>query len=82
MLCPICNGFDVFQAVCPQCQHAAEDLGRLGDLYGPYSPYRPIDDIRMTNGYPDLQHHQCLHAASCSGCGHRFIVQVKETDRF
>jgi len=79
-ICPVCNGLGLFQAVCPACRTEAEDLGRLGDYYGPYSPYRPIDDIRMTNGFSDVRDRLCLHNAYCGRCNSTFIVQVTEIE--
>jgi hypothetical protein len=78
-ICPVCNGFDLLEAACPDCGGVAEDCGRLGDYYGPYSPYRPIDDIRMTNGYPDVRERECLHAAHCTRCGQTFVSGVSES---
>jgi len=77
-MCPVCNGWSVLAAACPDCGGEASDEGREGDLYGPYSPYRPIDDIRKTNGLPDLREHRCPHAARCRRCGRRFTAFVAE----
>lgn len=77
-LCPVCNGFHTLSAACPNCGGGGSDEGRLGDLYGPYSPYRSIDEIRMTNGYPDLRDRLCLHFATCRDCGTAFIASVEE----
>ena len=77
-ICPVCNGFHALRAACPTCGRAAEDDGRLGDFYDPYSAYRPIDDVRRTNGYPDLENGECLHAAHCEGCGRSFLASVQE----
>jgi hypothetical protein len=81
-ICPVCNGFAVLQVACTVCGGPAEDCGRLGDLYGPYSPYRPIDDIRMTNGYVDVRERECLHSAHCHRCGTTFVHAVEESDTF
>jgi hypothetical protein len=79
-ICPVCNGLYLLQAACPACGETAEDYGRLGDYYGPYSPYRPIDDVRMTNGFPDVRERECLHSAYCDRCVQSFVVSVKESD--
>ncbi|WP_274363876.1 hypothetical protein [Paenibacillus thermotolerans] len=77
-ICPVCNGFEQLVAACPQCGAKAEDQGKLSDLYGPYSPYRPIDDLKLTNGYDDLAHRQCMHAVYCPVCGETAIRSVNE----
>jgi len=77
-LCPVCNGMANLAAVCPNCGGEGSDEGRLGDLYGPYSPYRAIDDVRLTNGFPDLLDGVCLHAAVCRRCGTVFPASVDE----
>lgn len=79
-ICPVCNGFERLQAACPDCQAEAADAGRLADQYGPYSPYRPIDDMRLTNGYDDVARRICLHTARCDRCGFGFVAAVSEVD--
>jgi hypothetical protein len=76
--CPICNGFQTLAVACPNCRAETADYGRYNDYLGPYSPYRPIDDISMTNGYPDVANHICLHLMGCSTCNQTFQVGVKE----
>jgi len=77
-LCPVCNGLKALEASCQYCQHFLDDYGRLEQTYDPYSPYREIDDLRMTNGYSDLQTHKCLHLASCPSCGKDHLIAVEE----
>lgn len=78
-MCPLCNGLLSVSARCPDCgNQTCEDEGRLGDFYGPYSPYRPIDDIRMSNGWMDVSQHICLHLVRCLSCGTRFQTCVHE----
>jgi len=75
-MCPVCNGLQALNAECSVCTHQACDCGRLDDYLGPYSPYREIDDIAMTNGYPDVVNHLCIHLVNCTACHHSFTVQV------
>ncbi|MEB3100476.1 hypothetical protein [Ferviditalea candida] len=76
--CPVCNGLRDFQAKCGRCGTRLIDFGRSYDYFGPYSPYRPIDDMKWTNGLPDLLNHQCIHAAFCEKCGQTFNLAVDE----
>ena len=80
-ICPVCNGLAPMEAACPRCSAQAEDAGRLGDYYGPYSPYRPIDDIRMSNGYPDVDDRVCPHTAYCAACRETFVAWIQEIER-
>lgn len=76
--CPVCNGLQALETVCPQCGATAEDSGRLNDYLGPYSPYGAIDETGMANGLMDVSQHICVHAVYCSACGslfHRFIPE-------
>ncbi|MFD2670669.1 hypothetical protein [Marinicrinis sediminis] len=77
--CPVCNGWNEMQEACPQCGQSLQDYGRTGDFYGPYSPYRPIDDIRLTNGIPDVRLHQCIHTCYCAHCKHKVEITIEET---
>jgi hypothetical protein len=77
-LCPVCNGLDQLQASCRSCGGAAEDCGKASDYYGPYSPYRPIDELKLTNGFPDLAQHQCYHALYCPSCDSTQLHAVDE----
>ncbi len=76
--CAVCNGLESLHAECPRCMAAAEDFGRFNDYLGPYSPYRSIDDISLTNSYEDVQNHVCMHMIGCSGCGETFVFAVQE----
>lgn len=75
--CPVCNGLQDLLAEC-RCGGYLTDGGRSSDYFGPYSPYRPIDDMKMTNGLPDLANHQCFHAVFCERCGFSGLVAVAE----
>jgi len=77
-ICPVCNGITTIQAFCSNCYHNLDDYGRIDDIWEPYSPYREIDDLKMTNGFDDLKNHQCVHIATCPVCGKDQIVKVDE----
>jgi len=77
-ICPVCNGLTTLQAVCSECHHQLDDLGRVDDLWGPYTPYREIDDIKMSNGFEDIKEHQCIHIATCPICGKDHYIPVNE----
>lgn len=76
--CPLCNGFTIFQHTCTTCSGEMKDAGKVYDLYSDYSPYRSIDDLKMTNGYADIQEQQCIHFTYCSVCGHEEIIGINE----
>jgi hypothetical protein len=76
--CPVCNGLQSLSTKCSECQTSSLDFGRFNDYLGPYSPYRPIEDISMTNGFPDIEEHSCMHMMCCPNCNSSFIVGVKE----
>ncbi len=78
--CTVCNGMDMLSAVCPHCgSGSASDCGRVNDYFGPYSPYRPIEEISMTNGYPDVTRSECLHMLYCEACGASSVLAVPES---
>jgi hypothetical protein len=76
-ICPVCNGMQVLDAECPICAHKASDCGRFDDFLGPYSPYREIDDIAMSNGFRDVSNHLCIHLVNCPVCAHDYTVQIE-----
>jgi hypothetical protein len=77
-VCPVCNGFSALRAVCPICGTSLRDAGRVMDLYGNYSPYRPIDDLKMTDGMIDLSTHDCPHQVWCQKCGFSEVRMIRE----
>ncbi|TCS96897.1 hypothetical protein [Hazenella coriacea] len=76
--CPICNGFHHYHEQCPQCGNHLNDEGRLSDFYMQYSPYRPIDDLKMTDGYIDMTTHQCPHLIYCEQCNYMDVKLITE----
>ncbi|MNI16625.1 hypothetical protein D3C73_699630 [compost metagenome] len=81
-ICDVCNGMKSLASNCPACNHLAEDQGKLSDFYGPYSPYRPIDELKASNGFEDLSSHRCIHVACCSNCNYSFPVSIQEQMQF
>lgn len=77
-MCEVCNGMEILNVSCEECGQTAEDRGRLGDLFDPYSAYRPINDIKRTNGLPDLAQRECWHIVHCRKCDRSFGVAVRE----
>lgn len=77
--CPLCNGFIELSVICPHCLNKMENQGRVSDLYGPYSPYRPIDELRMSNNMnEDENEQQCAHYFSCPDCGYVHVKTAQE----
>ncbi|RAL26975.1 hypothetical protein [Thermoflavimicrobium daqui] len=77
--CPVCNGFTSYTAYCPKCSHILQDGGRIFDYFADYSPYRPIDDLKMTDGLLDYQNHTCPHQIYCEHCGYREVTLMQES---
>ncbi len=78
LLCPLCNGMKQLDIKCLQCHTEVTDCGRYDEYLGPYSPYRQIDDMKLTNGFNDLKNHQCIHVGYCAHCHLTFNVSVNE----
>jgi hypothetical protein len=79
-LCPVCNGLSPFRSTCRTCGGPLDDSGRLYDFYGAYSPYREIDDSKLSNGMADDQYHLCLHVGWCPSCRREQLVSLLEWD--
>lgn len=79
-MCPVCNGLEPMSPACPRCGAPAADQGRAADWLGPYAPYRPIDDMKRTDGLPDLERHWCVHLLACPQCGYEW--QTAQQERF
>ncbi|USG66848.1 hypothetical protein NDK47_05985 [Brevibacillus ruminantium] len=79
-LCPVCNGLIALHEECPYCVGPLDDSGRLYDYYEKYSPYREIDDAKLSNGVSDALHHHCLHLGWCTQCNREHVLAVEEWD--
>lgn len=77
-ICPLCNGFQALHAACRTCGESLDDAGRLYDYYGDYSPYRPIEDSKLSNGFPDAKEHLCIHMGWCRNCNKESLLAVHE----
>jgi hypothetical protein len=76
--CPVCNGFVSLLSYCPDCGISLKDGGRLQDFLANYSPYRPIEEMKMTDGWIDRTTHQCPHQTYCSQCGYIGVTLIEE----
>lgn len=80
-VCLYCNGLKTIATSCPQCSAPMEDRGKVSDYYLDYSPYREIEDLKMTDGYEhDHEQHECMHYICCPACGHIQVQAFKEED--
>lgn len=76
--CPICNGLSSFDLSCPACGQSLTDNGRYMDFFGDYSPYRPIEDAKLTDGLVDAATHQCPHYTTCTVCDYEGVQLIQE----
>lgn len=79
--CPLCNGYTAYSASCPQCDSILIDYGPISYLLEKYSPYRPIDQMKLNDGLIDLASHQCPHEVYCPNCGFEKTVMISEQKR-
>ncbi len=78
-MCPVCNGFEDVQAMCRDCGSKMEHEGREAEYYDDYSPYMPIDMMKLEDGYPaDFKDGECPHLFACRNCGSDKVVMIKE----
>lgn len=78
-MCPLCNGFSAMTPACPDCGGSMENKGREADYYDDYSPYMPIDQMKLEDGYPaDFAKEECPHLFKCSNCGNGKVFLIKE----
>lgn len=75
-ICPVCNGLQELDIECPVCSQQMNDCGKWSDYLGPYSPYREIDDISMSDGTLGSKNNQCLHLVNCADCHQNFTIQI------
>ncbi|WP_239094321.1 hypothetical protein [Bacillus sp. B15-48] len=56
-----------------------ENKGREAEYYDDYSPYMPIDEMKLEDGYPhNHQNQQCPHLVACSNCGTNQVIMIQE----
>jgi hypothetical protein len=78
-ICPLCNGLRNIKIACQNCGNQLEDMGKLTDFFGDYSPYMGIDMMKMVDGYQfTYQQHQCPHLFYCSQCGRDEVRLINE----
>lgn len=77
--CLYCNGLKSVEIRCPHCQTLVQDLGKVSDYIEPYSPYRDIDDLKLTDGIMNNQaDHHCIHYLFCPACQYEQTVSFQE----
>jgi hypothetical protein len=78
-MCPLCNGFQTVSPNCPDCGGVMENKGREAEYYDDYSPYMPIDQMKLEDGYPkDFQDGECPHVFTCKSCASDKVFLIKE----
>lgn len=49
------------------------------DFYDDYSPYMPIDQMKLEDGFKDdFKKETCPHLYKCMDCGHEEIQFIQE----
>lgn len=77
--CPYCNGLKKYEKPCPQCFATLTDIGKVSDYYLDYSPYREIDDLKLSDGFPaNRTNHNCIHFLRCANCQFQQTICFKE----
>jgi hypothetical protein len=77
-VCPVCNGFTSIQTICPKCGSLLNDNGRFFDILAAYSPYRPIEDMKLSDDWIDAATHLCPHHVYCPNCNFNDVRFVGE----
>lgn len=78
-MCPLCNGFSQLHATCQNCGSRLVNQGREAEYYDDYSPYMPIDEMKLVDGYLlDAQNHECPHLFKCQSCGTETTIMIQE----
>jgi len=68
-ICYLCNGMDILNHTCKECENRMKDGGKVVDYYGDYAPYIEQESAQMMDGIPESStNHQCIHLAFCSIC--------------
>lgn len=69
-ICPLCNGLQSINEICPNCGEIMVDGGALANYLGPYSPYAEIASL------PSQSEAQCIHLIYCPKCRYDDRVSV------
>ncbi|MBS2968204.1 hypothetical protein J9317_05470 [Metabacillus sp. KIGAM252] len=78
-MCPLCNGFEAREILCPNCGTIMTDEGRTTDYLDDYSAYMEIDTMKLFDGVlHSLERHECVHEYSCPNCLHEESAVIKE----
>ncbi|RHW43105.1 hypothetical protein D1B31_00030 [Neobacillus notoginsengisoli] len=78
-VCSVCNGLRKFEINCDNCNELLEEKGRYMDYFDDYSPYMPIDQMKLEDGIPDdYKNRQCPHLYRCSSCGTDRVILISE----
>lgn len=64
-VCPLCNGLEIAQELCPNCQSYMKDIGSIEDYYDNYSPYL---DKEITEKLNETEEIYCIHLFQCPQC--------------
>ncbi len=67
-VCPICNGLLHPKELCLQCSVEMDEIGKIEDYFGPYSPYMEDDDFSQNNHMMTIGDQQCVHLFRCTQC--------------
>ncbi|SDZ15631.1 hypothetical protein SAMN05421736_1074 [Evansella caseinilytica] len=79
--CPVCNGLQRMELVCPSCQHPMYDQGRQMDYFDDYSAYLPIELTKENDDIADDKRlKKCPHLMICDHCNMNKIILIQEMD--
>lgn len=67
-ICPLCNGLNEHNIICKNCEAKMEDIGKMEDYKGPYSPYMDRDSFLYNNLLLNGDN-CCIHLYKCPVCG-------------
>ncbi|MGI6706468.1 MAG: hypothetical protein ACOX6S_09555 [Clostridia bacterium] len=67
-VCPICNGLFLPKEHCPYCNAEMDEIGKMEDYFGPYSPYMEEDDLLQANHGMAIGDQECVHLFRCIQC--------------
>ncbi|HHW39285.1 MAG TPA: hypothetical protein GXX18_19045 [Bacillales bacterium] len=80
-VCPLCNQIEQQQYICPNCQQAMANEGRVMDYFDDYSAYLDIEGMKLFDGYlNDGKDHECPHVFSCLKCSKQVVRFIDEVE--